>query len=124
MIEKRLPKIFVNNTTPGAKNGAIVALNTLKGLIIASVTGGLIWFPTLIISLLSIINSMQIIYHLPLLEIMLPQNLEIVFSIILPIVQFDIFDFSNVAEDISQNIESIQDKNKIPRRRRNLFIPG
>jgi hypothetical protein len=42
--------------------------------------------------MLSMINALQLIIHLPLMKIILPSNVMMFFSIILPFVMFDILD--------------------------------
>jgi len=42
--------------------------------------------------MIALIRSLSIIIHLPLLRIMIPSNVSMVFSIIIPIVMFDLLD--------------------------------
>jgi len=49
---------------------------------------------------LGMIRALQIIIHLPLLRIYLQANLNMVFSIIIPIIMFDIMDSDQLSEYI------------------------
>jgi len=42
--------------------------------------------------MIALIRSLSVIIHLPLLRILIPSNVSLVFSIIIPIVMFDILD--------------------------------
>jgi len=42
--------------------------------------------------MIALIRSLSVIIHLPLLRIIIPNNVSLVFSIIIPIVMFDILD--------------------------------
>lgn len=39
-----------------------------------------------------LINSLQIVLHLPILKIIVPANVSMVYSYMIPVVMFDIFD--------------------------------
>ena len=49
---------------------------------------------------LGMIRALQIIIHLPLMRIYLQANLNMVFSIIIPIIMFDIMDSDQLSEYI------------------------
>jgi hypothetical protein len=50
--------------------------------------------------MISLINALQIIIHLPILRIIVPANVGFTFRLLLPFVMFDIFDSDFVTEKI------------------------
>jgi len=48
--------------------------------------------------MIALIRSLQIVIHLPLIRILIPSNVNMVFSIIIPIVMFDLFDSEYTSE--------------------------
>ena len=48
--------------------------------------------------MITLIRSLQIIIHLPLIRIIIPSNVNMVFSIIIPIVMFDILETEYTSE--------------------------
>ena len=48
--------------------------------------------------MITLIRSLQIILHLPLIRILIPSNINMVFSVIIPIVMFDILDSEYTSE--------------------------
>ena len=59
-----------------------VGINVLMGLLLNGVLQYLVMF----------LNSLQMIIHLPMLQIIVPANVSGFFSLILPILTFDILD--------------------------------
>ena len=48
--------------------------------------------------MIALIRSLQIVIHLPLIRILMASNVNMVFSIIIPIVMFDLFDSEYTSE--------------------------
>lgn len=89
-ISKQLPDtdstqnfMSASETTETALNGIFIAALILN-LLMAG-TGSLEY-------LVNMINSLQLVIHLPILHILVPSNVGFFFTLILPFVMFDIFD--------------------------------
>ena len=69
-------------TTQGVKDG----INTsLIGAVILNIS-----FKGALYLILGMINSLQLILHLPIMNIVLPANVMTMFTILIPVVMFDI----------------------------------
>ena len=51
-----------------------------------------------LIQMITLIRSLQIIIHLPLIRILVPSNVNMIFSIVIPIVMFDILESDYTSE--------------------------
>jgi len=48
--------------------------------------------------MITLIRSLQIVIHLPLIRILVPSNVNMVFSVVIPIVMFDIMETEYTSE--------------------------
>ena len=71
-----------------ASSGALVATFLISIFINVFLTGVM----TLLVSLL---NSMQLIVHLPIRQVPFPANVMIILRVMMPIVMFDVFEYKD-----------------------------
>ena len=59
--------------------------------------------------MIAMIRSLQMILHIPILNVLIPGNVSMLFSIMVPIVMFDILDSSYTSELVLTFDEEAQD---------------
>lgn len=98
------PDINYTNTTSyqNFESAAITAQKGVKGAVAGSFGFNLVMAGSLG-HLLSMINSLQIIVHLPLLNVAVPANVMKIEELLIPIVMFDIFE----SEDLLKIVDKI-----------------
>ena len=55
--------------------------------------------------LLGMINSLQIIFHLPILHVVMPGNVQTLFQIMVPVVMFDILENFELIQNLFPDSE-------------------
>jgi hypothetical protein len=80
-----------NDFNRGFKESAQDAKDGMKGMMVASFTINLVMSGAMSF-MLTWINSLQMVLHLPMMLILIPPNVSSFFSLILPVVQFDLLD--------------------------------
>ena len=87
-IRRQMPNNTLNR---GMITAAVSMKETINGQIIMSALMSIV-LNGIIGQLFALVNTMQIILHLPIMSISFPPNIESVFQILLPIAQFDILE--------------------------------
>lgn len=89
-VQKQLPD---NAATKNLKSSAVATESTMKALLIGTFIMNFILSGAMIY-MIAMIRTLQLILHLPLMKILFPVNINMLFSIMIPIVMFDIIDSS------------------------------
>ena len=78
--------------TNNVKSTSEAGLISIEALLIISVIVNLMFNDLTLNYILAMIRALQIVIHLPLMRIYITANLNMVFSILIPIIMFDIMD--------------------------------
>jgi hypothetical protein len=78
---------------------ALGAASIIKGLMFGGLVAAAvisIFLSGILSFLLALINGLQLVFHLPIMNIIMPGNVSMFFEIMIPIVMFDILEYTNV----------------------------
>ena len=85
----------MNNSVKSSSDAGLLSIEVL---LIISLIPNLMFNDLTLTYILAMIRALQIVIHLPLMRIYITANLNMVFSILIPIVMFDIMDSEYLSE--------------------------